>query len=1000
MPNVRDDVNFFDIADQVANLLQRRRRVTYCALKYQFKLDDADLATLKDELIYAQQLARDEDGRVLVCWDDTQSAISGAPKTPPSEPVEERCLYGVLPLVIGVLQRERRLTYRSLAHLFGLSPMLMQDVRDELLFKKLAYDEHGKGLVWIDQGHSLAPAMSATALTVAPETSASGITNPDRGVVTEPAPVREAATSVSRAATLEPPPSEPPSAELAGERRQVTIVFADISGFTAMSKLMDPETVRNLLNACLGELVPVVNRYGGTIDKFIGDAIMALFGAPIAHENDPERAVRAALDMMAALEGFNAQHETDLGLHCGINTGVVIAGNLGTASKQAYSVIGDAVNLAARLEDASERGEIFVGPETYRLTQDKFDFELLEPMRLKGKAEPVPVYQVKGLRESEWLREEDFHLGFDNLLGRDEEIGLLLRRWEQSKEGQGQVVLVNGEAGMGKSSLIEGLRRHVDQEGYAHITFRASPYTTNSVLHPVINYVQQTLGWQREDAAETRLAKLEQVLADFHVPLEESVPLLAALFSLSLPQDRYAPLALAPLQQRQQTHDMLVAWILEQAERQPLLAVWEDLHWADPSTLEVLGLLMDQSPTVHLMNVLAFRPVFVPLWPSQSHLTPITLSRLERLHIEALATRLADGKALPVEVMAHVVSKTDGVPLYVEELTKMLLESELLEKEAEAYVLTGPFASASIPATLQDSLMARLDQLDQAKEIAQLGAVVGRQFAYPMIQALLGLEETELQAGLSQLVTSELLYQRGRPPRSQYIFKHALIQDAAYASLLNSKREQVHHQVAQLFETQFSEVIETYPELVAHHFTEGNQFEAAVRYWQLAGQQARQRSANTEAISHLTHGLALLAQLPHTPEHDQQELDMHMTLGPALIATKGHGAPDVASAYRRAQALCDQLDDASQRFSVLMGLYLYYLNAGLLQIALDLSAQLLHLAQDQTDPAGLQAAHLAMGQSHFYHGDLQEAHTHLEHSLASRTLHTVVHRPIQARNQG
>jgi predicted ATPase len=382
------------------------------------------------------------------------------------------------------------------------------------------------------------------------------------------------------------------------------------------------------------------------------------------------------------------------------------------------------------------------------------------------------------------------------LVGRDEGLGLLVRRWEQSKAGLGQVVLLSGEAGIGKSSLVQALRVHVSQAEVTRLAFRCSPYHTNSMLYPVITLMQRALRFAREDPAETRLAKLEQGLQRHRLPLAEMVPLFTALLSIPLPDGRYPALTLAPQRQRQQTQDALVGWLMAEAERQPVLAVWEDLHWADPSTLELLRLLVDQAPTVPMLHVLTFRPEFTPPWPARSHLTPITLNRLEWPQVEALIAHLAGGKALPGEVVEHIVAKTDGVPLFVEELTKMVLESGLLQEEAEYYRLTGSLSTVTIPATLQDSLMARLDRLPQAREIAQLGAVLGREFAYELLQAVAPLDEATLQAGLAQLVAAELLYQRGRPPRARYLFKHALIQDTAYASLLQSTRQQVHQQVA------------------------------------------------------------------------------------------------------------------------------------------------------------------------------------------------------------
>jgi predicted ATPase len=424
---------------------------------------------------------------------------------------------------------------------------------------------------------------------------------------------------------------------------------------------------------------------------------------------------------------------------------------------------------------------------------------------------------------------------------------------------------------------------------------------------------------------------------------------------------------------------------LEEATRQPVLAVWKDLHWADPTTLELLGLLVDQTPTAAMLHVLTFRPEFSPPWPTRSHLTPITLNRLERPQVEALIAHLAGGEALPAEVVAHIVAKTDGVPLYVEELTKMLLASDLLRADAEHYVLTGPLSTMAIPETLQDSLMARLDQLSTAKEVAQLGAVLGREFPYDMLTAISSQDEATVQDGLARLVAAELLYQRGRPPRARYTFKHALIQDAAYASLLRNTRQQVHQQVAQILETRFPETVETQPELVAQHYTAAGCAEQAVPHWQRAGQQASDRSANLEAVSHVTTGIELLTTLPETPERTQHALTLYIALGAALQVTKGHAAPEVEHAYTQARALCQQVGEVPELVPVLYGLWLFYLVRSQLHTARELGETLLRLAQRTDAPACAVIAHYALGTTWLWLGAAPAARQHLEAGIARYT---------------
>jgi predicted ATPase len=489
------------------------------------------------------------------------------------------------------------------------------------------------------------------------------------------------------------------------------------------------------------------------------------------------------------------------------------------------------------------------------------------------------------------------------------------------------------------------------------------------------------LGFERSEASEAKLTKLEKRLQPYHLPLDEVVPLFAELLSIELPEGRYPTVTLSPQQKRQQMLDALNAWLLEESERQPILVLWEALHWADPTTLELLGSLIDQVPTTAMLNVLTFRPDLVPPWPMRSHMTSLTLNRLERPQVEAMVTRLAGGKRLPTEVVAYIVDKTDGVPLFVEELTKSFLEADILQEEADHYRLCGLFEEVGIPATLKDSLMARLDRLPNVREVAQLAAVLGREFAYEKLQALTGVEEETLREGLAQLVDTELLYRRGKASQATYSFKHALVQDAAYHSLLRRTRGQYHQQVAQLLTDRYPEVVENEPEVVAHHYTEAGNPEQAVLYWNKAGQRASQHSANLEAVAHFSKGLEVLQTLPDTPERSQRELDMQVALGPVLIAAKGYATQEVESVYDRARELCEQLEASSELFVVLRGLEVHYLVRAELQKARGLGEQLLHQAQWKGDAALLVGANHALGQSLFYLGELTAARDHLEQGM-------------------
>jgi predicted ATPase len=572
--------------------------------------------------------------------------------------------------------------------------------------------------------------------------------------------------------------------------------------------------------------------------------------------------VHTGLGIVQAIVALNTRLATQYGVHravrVGIHTGPVVVGVMGGGGRHEHLALGETPNVAARLQNLAPANAVVLSAVTARLVHGTFALEDLGTHTLHGVAEPMMISRVRGLLATPSHDEEFVTATVPVLVGREEESGLLRRRWDQSKAGLGQVVFISGEAGIGKSALVEGLRAQVRAEGLPRMAFRCSPYHINSALYPVITHLEHLLQFEPDNPPATRLSKLEAGLRPSGLPLAEVVPLLAGLLSVPLPAERYAPLTLTPQQQKQQTLDTLVAWLAAEAERQPVLVAWEDLHWADPTTREMLGLVIEQAPTVPMLHVLTYRPAFSPPWLQRSHITPLVLNRLERPQVEALMTQRVGGKPLPAEVVQYIVTKTDGVPLYVEELTKMLLASPLLREEADQYVLTGPLRAVAIPETLQDALMARLDQLNRTKEVAQLGAVLGREFAYELLAAIAPQDENALQAGLTQLVAAELLYQRGRPPRARYIFKHALIQDAAYASLLKSTRQQVHEQIARVFETQFPTLVETQPELVAQHYTAAGCTEQAVVYWQQAGQQASDRSAHLEAISHVTTGIELL----------------------------------------------------------------------------------------------------------------------------------------------
>ena len=872
----------------------------------------------------------------------------------------------VLKEVLWCLVTEGSISYRRIKLTFGLDDDGLEELRSELIgIKQLAADVDGKRLVLASGGR---------------------LTRPEGTALPQPLPAlrhaeKPTAPATQRDLSVAPAPAAIAAAPEA-ERRQLTVMFCDLVGSTALSTGMDPEDLRDVIASYQSRCSAAIRHYNGFVAKYMGDGILVYFGYPRAHEDEAERSVRAALDIVDAMAELNAAFPrppgVELAVRIGIASGPVIVGDQigeGTASETA--VVGETPNLAARLQALAQPNQIVVSAATRAMLGDHFDLEDLGTSELKGFAEPVPAWRVLSARDVESRFAATRTGSSAPLVGRQEEMGLLLRAWDGSCHGRGQVVLIQGEAGLGKSRLVEGLREATAKD-HIWVAIRCSPFHTASAFHPIIEHLKRVFGWEPEDTAQQHLAKLEAGLAGFEtLPRSESVRLFADLMSVPAPEDLYPRLAMTAQQERNATLDAIIAWLIETAEGTPVLMAWEDLHWADPTTLETLGMLIEQAPTAAMLVVATYRPELTPPWPQRSHMTPITLNRLERPEVEAMVSHLSGGRKLPGQVVDHIVAKADGVPLYVEELTKAILGSGVLEARGDAYVLMGALAQLHIPETLQDSLMARLDRAPRLREVAQLGSVLGREFAYDMISALAGIEEDMLQSGLGQLVVDELLYQRGRPPRSRYLFKHALIQDAAYQSLLKRTRQQYHQQVAKLLEDRFPEVAGTQPELVAHHYTEANCPAQAIGYWHKAGVAAASKSANVEAIDQFRRGLALVEALPDTRERAERERDLQMGLGPALFATKVYSHPDIGRAYARALELCRQLGDHPRELTVLRGLMVYHLNLHEMEKAQHFAEEGLRVAERLDDAARLVGAHTTLGHTLFFQGKLEPALAHI-----------------------
>jgi class 3 adenylate cyclase len=735
-----------------------------------------------------------------------------------------------------------------------------------------------------------------------------------------------------------PAPAQPTVATtrpVQAERRQLTVLFCDLVGSTELATHLDPEDLRGVIGAYQRCSAAVVERFEGHIAKYLGDGVLAYFGWPQAHEDDAERAVRAGLGLVQAIAQLEPHAAVRLQARIGIATGRVVVGELvGEGAAREEAVVGEVPNLAARLQALAAPGTVVIGEATRRLLGSVFQLEDLGPQRLKGFAEPLPAWQVSGESPAQGRFEARHSAGITPLVGREEEIALLLRRWEQAREGEGQVVLLSGEPGIGKSRIVRELHARLEGEPHVRLLYQCSPHHTTSPLHPLIEQLERAAGFSRGDLPEARLSKLEGLLARGTGQLDHAVPLIAALLGVPT-EGRYPALEPTPQTQKQRTLEVLVGQLEGLAAAEPVLVTYEDVHWSDPTTQELLGLAIERIQRLPVLLLITFRPEFTPAWAAQPHVSALALTRLGRRDGAALVDRVVGNKALPAEVAAQIVAKTDGVPLFVEELTKTVLESGLLADAGDRYELSGPLPPLAIPSTLHDSLLARLDRLAPVKEIAQIGAAIGREFSHALLAAVADRPEAELQAALDRLVSSELVFRRGVPPEAMYSFKHALVQDAAYGTLLKSRRQQLHARIAEVLDEHFPETAEGQPEVLAHHYTHAGLFEKAVEFWYKAGRQSMARSAMVEASAQLTQALGILASVPSGPDRDQKELDLQVALGAALIATKGWAAPEVEKAHTRARELCTDEGQFPQLLAALSGLFQHHLHWSSKLVALD-----------------------------------------------------------------
>jgi class 3 adenylate cyclase/predicted ATPase len=769
------------------------------------------------------------------------------------------------------------------------------------------------------------------------------------------------------------------------ERRQVTVMFFDLVGSTALSARMDPEDLREVISAYQKCVAETVRRFGGFVAKYMGDGVLVYFGYPQAHEDVAERAVRSALELVAAVGQL--QTHMPLQSRVGIATGLVIVGDLiGSGASQEKAIVGETPNLAARLQSIAEPNSVVIAEGTRKLLGNLFELKDLGAHDLKGISGPVPAWAALQPASVESRFDALHATGLTELVGREEELDLLLRRWSKAKTGEGQVVLLSGEPGIGKSRLTAALMEHLADAPHTRLRYFCSPQHTDSTLFPIISQMERVAGFAHDDTTPAKLDKLDALLAQ-SVTSREDAALIAEL--LSLPNDgRYPTLELPPQQRRQKTLEALAAQLEALSQSKPVLMIFEDVHWGDPTSLELLGRTVDQLKTLGVLLVIAYRPEFEPPWIGRPHVTALSLGRLGDREIAAVIDGLTGNTPLPDSIRQDIAERTDGIPLFIEEMTRAVLEAES-ECEARKTTSAVPSSRFAVPASLHASLMARLDQLGPAKEVAQIGAAIGREFSYPLLVAVVGKAESEVESALDRLVTAGLLFRQGVPPEASYLFKHALVQDAAYGTLLRAPKRALHARITETLESEFADIAASQPELLARHCTEAGLIEKAAGLWGKAGQRSLARSALVEAVAQLTRALAQLGGLPATPALRREQITLQVALITPLLHVKGIAAPESKAAVERArlliqeaEALGEPPEDPLLLFSVLYGFWAanYMVFNG--DVCRDLAAQYLSLAEKQQTTVPLMMGHRLTGATLLHTGDFAEGRAHYEQALA------------------
>jgi predicted ATPase/class 3 adenylate cyclase len=836
-------------------------------------------------------------------------------------------LYTVVDRVKDLVEQRRRISYRAIQLQFELSPDQLDIVCEELLYTHGdEVGQDGRGLMWLHSRRRPTP-----------------------------------------------------------ERRQLTMLFCDIVDSTALAGRFDIEEWRDLMGIYYDTCTKVVAQYGGHVALYIGDGLLVYFGYPYAHEDDAQRAVRAGIGIIDAVKRLTvpvaAQRGVTLAVRLGCHTGPVVVGEVGDPSHGDELALGETPNIAARLQGVATPNTLMISALTHQLLGGAFTCTPLGTPALKGIAAPIEVFQV--LSESTArTRVEAFGEVLTPLVGREREFTRLAQHWTAAAAGRGRTLLVSGEAGIGKSRLVRALTDHAAEEGAWLTLCQCSPYYQQTALHPVTDLMKRVvLDFHRHATADQRIQALEGFLLQCGFALDLMMPLFMELLSLP-PNDDYPPPDITPAEQKRLTMHALGTILKRRAERQPVLFVVEDLHWADPTTMEFLDMVVDQVRDDRVLAVFTYRDEIDVPWADGPTVERLRLGRLSEPDVATMTHFVAQGKSLPREILHEVVTKTDGIPLFVEELTKTLLESDFLEEHPDRFELTGRLHTLAVPTSLHDSLMARLDRLAEVKWLAQLAATLGREFDYVLLQAVCGWRDERLRSVLDQLVAAEFLYQEKTPPEATYRFKHALIQEAAYQSLLKTVRHTHHQRIANALRTGFPDVVSAHPELLAHHYTEAGLIEQAVPYWLDAGRVAVRRFANHEAISHATRGLELVAALPPSRSRDELEIALLLLLGPARSSIAGpHACEDT---FARARELGRQLGTSTpELFPTLTGLANAKIVRGELRAARALADESLELAEHLNDSLILAAAHWIVAYAAFFAGDVVDVHDHSQMGLES-----------------